>query len=317
MNTSQLQRWITQKFRLRHVELIAEVYECGSILKAAKRLNLTQPAVTKTVKNVETVLNLSLFERTNRGLHPTVYGEIFARHAKIVLAQLRHAAEEMENMRAGYGGRVSVGTLLAASVSLLPEAVTALKRERPTVTVTVAEGTYDLLIPSLMAGDLDIIVGRLPESGRSSRLVYEEFYVEPICLVTRGSHPLARLPEVELQALVDEPWILPSPGTALRQQVEKAFVDARLPLPGNIIESVSILTNRALLRKSDCIGVLPYHVAQDDVEHGLLAILPASLKSMETAVGAITRASISVAPATAALLDCLRARGKNLATSPR
>src|SRR5256885_10700797 len=135
MTSGRLERWIARKFRLRHVELIAALSESRSILKASRRLNLTQPTLSKALQDVEATLGLSLFERTNRGLEPTPYGEIFARHAKIVLAQLRHAAEELESLRAGYSGKVTVGTLLAASASILPDAIARLKSERPGVTI--------------------------------------------------------------------------------------------------------------------------------------------------------------------------------------
>ena len=226
MSSARLERWITRKFRLRHVELIAEVYDCRSILKAARRLNLSQPTVTKALQDIEATLSLPLFERSNRGLKPTPYGEIFARHAKIVLAQLRHAAEELEGLRAGYSGKVSVGTLLAASASILPDAIARLKKERPGVAISVAVGTYDILMPSLLAGDLDMVLGRLPEEGRSSELVYEEFYTEPVCLVTRRGHPLTRKRRLGLRDLVQEPWLMPLPETTLRRQIERAFVEA-------------------------------------------------------------------------------------------
>ncbi len=314
MTSARLERWITRKFRLRHVELIAELHDCRSIIKAARRLSLTQPTVTKALRDVESTLGVKLFERSNRGLEPTAYGEIFARHAKIVLAQLRHAAEELESLRAGYSGKVTVGTLLAASASILPDAIAMLKKQRPAVAISVVVGTYDILMPSLLVGDLDMVLGRLPEEGRSRALVYEEFYAEPICVVARRGHPLARKRRLSLRELANEPWILPLPETALRRQIERAFVEAGAPLPRNVIESVSILTNRALLRKSDCIGVMPYHVALDDVELGLLAILPVKLKSIETPVGAILRAPGKLPPAAAALLDCLRLAGREAPT---
>jgi DNA-binding transcriptional LysR family regulator len=175
-------------------------------------------------------------------------------------------------------------------------------------------GTYDVLMPSLLVGDLDMVLGRLPEEGRSRALVYEEFYAEPICIVTRRGHPLARKRRLSLRDLANEAWLLPLPETALRRQIERAFVDAGAQLPRNVIESVSILTNRALLRKSDCVGVMPYHVALDDVEQGLLAILPVKLKSIETPVGAILRAPGTLPPAAAALLECLRLAGKEAPT---
>ncbi len=314
MTSARLERWITRKFRLRHVELIAELHDCGSILKAARRLSLTQPTVTKALRDVESTLGVRLFERSNRGLEPTAYGEIFARHAKIVLAQLRHAAEELESLRAGYSGKVTVGTLLAASASILPDAIAMLKKQRPAVAISVVVGTYDILMPSLLVGDLDMVLGRLPDEGRSRALVYEEFYAEPICVVARRGHPLARKRRLSLRELANQPWLLPLPETALRRQIERAFVEADAPLPRNVIESVSILTNRALLRKSDCIGVMPYHVALDDVELGLLAILPVKLKSIETPVGAILRAPGKLPPAAAALLDCLRLAGREVPT---
>jgi DNA-binding transcriptional LysR family regulator len=312
MTSARLERWIAHKFRLRHLGLIAELYDCRSILKASKRLSLTQPTVTKALQDVESTLGVRLFERSNRGLEPTPYGEIFARHAKIVLSQLRHAAEELESLRAGYSGRVTVGTLLAAAASILPDAIALLKAQRPGVAISVAVGTYDILMPSLLAGDLDMVLGRLPEEGRSRSLVYEEFYAEPICVVTRRGHPLARKRRLSLRDLANEAWLLPLPETALRRQIERAFLEAGAPLPRNVIESVSILTNRALLRKSDCVGVMPYHVALDDVEQGLLAILPLKLKSIESPVGAILRAPGTLAPAASALLECLRVAGKEV-----
>jgi DNA-binding transcriptional LysR family regulator len=306
MSSAHLERWITRKFRLRHVELIAEVYASRSVLKASRRLNLSQPTVTKALQDIESTLGLKLFQRTNRGIEPTAYGEIFARHAKIVLAQLRHAAEELESLRAGYSGKVTVGTLLAAAASILPDAIALLKKERPGVAISVSVGTYDVLMPALLAGDLDMVLGRLPAQGRSSALLYEEFYAEPVCLVTRRGHPLTRKRRLGLRDLTGEPWVLPLPETDLRRQVERAFVDAGVPLPRNVIESVSTLTNRVLLRKSDSIAVMPYHVALDDVEQGLLAILPVKLKSVDSPVGAILRAPGELPPAATAFLACLR-----------
>jgi DNA-binding transcriptional LysR family regulator len=316
MSSARLERWIGRKFRLRHLELIAEIYDCRSILKASKRLSLTQPTVTKALQDVETTLGLKLFERTNRGIEPTEYGEIFARHAKVLLAQLRHAAEELENLRVGYSGKVTVGTLLAASASILPDAIVLLKKERPGVAISVIVGTYDILMPSLLAGDLDMVLGRLPSEGHSRALVYEEFYAEPSCVVVRRGHPLTRKRRLALRDLTNEPWLLPLPETALHRQIERAFIDAGASLPKNVIESVSILTNRVLLRKSDCIGVMPYHVALDDVEHGLLAILPVKLKSLESPVGVIVRAPGDLPPAASALREYLRAAAKDV-PSPR
>ena len=315
MPSLRLERWIARKLRLRHLEIIAEVYDSRSILKASKRLNVTQPAVTKAVKDIETTLALQLFERTTRGLIPTVYGEIFARHAKTVLAQLRYAAEELENLRIGYSGHVTVGTVLAASASLLPEAVAMLKKERPAVAVTIMDGTYDVLMPALMVGDIDMVLGRLPEMGRLPGLIYEEIHAEPICLAVRKGHPLAARKALTLADLVEEPWVFPVQESSLRRQIEKMFIEATLPLPRNVIASMSTLVNRVLLRKSDCIAILPYHVARDDVEQGLLELLPVKLGGLQTPVGAIIRSPGDLPPAARALMECVKIVGRELNTA--
>ena len=312
MPSLRLERWIARKLRLRHLEIIAEVYDSRSILKASRRLNVTQPAVTKAVKDIEATLALQLFERTTRGLVPTAYGEIFARHAKTVLAQLRYAAEELENLRVGYSGHVTVGTVLAASASLLPEAVAMLKKERPAVAVTIMDGTYDVLMPALMVGDIDLVLGRLPEAGRHAGLIYEEIHAEPICLAVRTGHPLAGRGALSLADLVDQPWVFPVQESSLRRQIEKMFIDEALPLPRNVIASMSVLVNRVLLRKSDCIAILPYHVAHDDVEQGLIELLPVKLGNLQTPVGAIMRAPGDLPPAARALMDCVRLVGREL-----
>lgn len=313
MSLVPLDRRMTRKLRLRHLELIAAIYDFGGILKASQQMNLTQPAVTKSLQDIEETLGLKLFVRSSRGLQPTHYGDVFVRHAKSVLAQLRHSAEELQNLSQGFGGHVTVGTLLAASAGLLPQAIIALKNERPNVAVTVFDGTYDVLIPRLRMGDLDLVLGRLPDGPQSEALAYEEFYAEPTCLVTRKEHPLAGRTRLKLEDIVDEAWLLPVPESHLRRQVERVFAEAKLHLPKNIIESVSALTNRVLLEGSDLVGVMPYHVVRNEVRQGTLVTLPIQLPGTESPVGAMMRAPSDLRPSAAALLDCLRVVGRTMA----
>jgi DNA-binding transcriptional LysR family regulator len=161
-------------------------------------------------------------------------------------------------------------------------------------------------------GDVDLVVGRLPEAGQTHEFIYERFYSEPACLVVRRNHPLAGRKRLILKDLIDEAWLIPVPETALRRQLEKAFESAKTPLPTNIIVSMSTLTNSRLIRKSDCISVLPYQVALDDVQNGLLSILPVKLKGTEAPVGAIMRAPGALPPAAKVLLDCLRRIGQTV-----
>ncbi|WP_397418829.1 LysR substrate-binding domain-containing protein [Phenylobacterium sp.] len=312
MALAPLDRRMTHKLRLRHLELISAIHDYGSVLKASQQMNLTQPAVTKSLQDIEETLGLQLFVRSSRGLVATYYGEVFVRHAKNVLAQIRHSAEELQSLHEGFGGHVTVGTLLAASASLLPGAIIELKKDRPNVAITVFDGTYDVLLPRLRMGDLDLVLGRLPEGPQREGLIHEEFYAERTCLAVRRDHPLTQRKRLTLENLLDEAWLLPVPESHLRRQIERLFAQAKLHLPKNIIESMSALTNRVLLESSDVVGAFPYQVVREEVRQGKLTILPLKLPGTESPVGAIMRSPGDLRPSAAALLEHLRSVGRRL-----
>ncbi len=227
----------------------------------------------------------------------------------MALAQLAHAAEALDDLSHGAGGRVVVGTLLAASAWLLPQAIARLRAERPRVIVEVVEGTNDRLQPMLSRGDLDMVVGRLSEFRHRSGVHQEALYDEAIVILVRPDHPLARRGAVDLRDLQTADWILPPPETTLRRQLEKAFFDAGLDPPRCAVESVSLPTNRRLLRDSDLIGAWPQGVAADDLETGRLTALPVRLTEVLGAVGVSTRGASHLSPAAEALLAALKAVG--------
>ncbi|WP_234899720.1 LysR substrate-binding domain-containing protein [Streptomyces filamentosus] len=181
------------RLKFRHLTLLIAVYECGSVVRAAESLHLTQPAATRTLRELEAVAELPLFVRVPRGMRPTVYGEALVGHARAVVAEVRRAEEHLTGLRQGREGTVTVGTLLAGANVLLPRAVARLKRERPRLTVVVREGTPDVLHPALLGGELDVIVGRMgtaPGEGEGEKVRQRTLYREPIRLAVRAGHPL-------------------------------------------------------------------------------------------------------------------------------
>src|SRR5262245_41858386 len=302
---------VLSRLTLKQLRLVVAVHQHLSILAASRALGMSQPAATRLIKETERSLGCALFLRGNRGVRATDRGEALVRHGKLVLAQLAHAGEELDDLAEGTGGRVAVGTLLAASARLLPAAIAALRRQRPRVAVTVLEGTNDRLVPALAAGDLDFIVGRLPEFRHRDELVHEPLLVEDSCVVVRKHHPLLRRrhpkrSRLTLADLADADWIMPPVETTLRRQVEKAFHDAGLDAPRPAVQSLSVLTNRALLLASDMVGVWPRQVVLDDVRRGLLALLPVALPATAGPIGIARRRSAMLSPAASALCDALK-----------
>ena len=294
---------------IRQLRLVTTIAEVGSMVRAGEAVGMTQPAVTKAVRDLERTFGVALFDRGNRGVTPTIYGEALVRHAQGVLAQVEHAAEEIDDLAHGAGGRVAIGTLLAASAWLLPNAISRLRAERPRVVIDVVEGTNDRLQPMLLRGDLDMVVGRLSEFRHRTGVHQEPIYSEEIAILTKPDHPLARHEHLSLADLQEADWILPPPETTLRRQLEKAFFDAGLDPPRCAVQSVSLLTNRQLLYDSDLIGAWPRGVAADEFAHGRLAPLPVRLDDILWPVGVSTRKQARLSPAAEALLTVLRALG--------
>jgi len=300
---------------IRQLRLLVTVAETGSMVRAGEALGLSQPAVTKSIRDLEADLGVSLFERGNRGVRPTVYGETLVRHAQAALAQLAHAAEALDDLATGAGGRVVVGTLLAASAWLLPGAIAELRAERPRVIVEVVEGANDRLQPMLSRGALDMVVGRLSEFRHRAGVVQRPLYDEAIVILARPGHPLAAGGALTLGDLGSVDWILPPGETTLRRQLEKAFFDAGLDPPRCAVESVSLPTNRRLLRESDLIGAWPQGVAADELETGRLIALPVRLTEILGPVGVTLRGDSPLSPSAEAFLTALErvgARGRGL-----
>jgi len=296
----------TQRLSVKQLRIIAAIEDRGSIREAAESLNITQPTATKALKEAERILGVDLFTRTNRGVVPTPYGTTLSRRARLVLAELRHAGEEIRDLNEGLGGRVVVGTLLAASARLLPEAIARLHAVRPKVSVSVVEGTNDLLIPALRHGELDLVVGRLPVFRGREGVEQEVLYDEATCLVVRPGHPLLSKPDLALSDTLDSLFIMPPPETTLRRQLETAFRDAGLVVPTTTVESVSVLTNLRLTRETDAVSVWPYQVIRGAILEGRVQRLPVKLPAASAPVGVTTRTGAPPSPVATALIAELR-----------
>lgn len=306
MLPASIERHLVSRLKIKHLKLLATVGEQNNIFKASQLLNMAQPAVTKTIRDMENALDLTLFTRSSRGVTPTPYGEVLIKHAKLILAQVRHVSEELVSLHEGVSGHINVGTLLAASPALLPKSVARLKAERSNISVTVTEGTNDMLIPKLLIGEIDVVVGRLPEVQDEEGVDSVALYYEPVSLVVRKGHPLLEKKKLTLKHLVGQSWILPSEGTVLRREIDNAFHAANLSVPSNNVESVSMLTNRTLLMETDMIAVMPDQVLKVYEEVGLLQRLPIAIKTDLGPVGYSVRVGHEYTPAVQFFLQTLR-----------
>jgi DNA-binding transcriptional LysR family regulator len=265
--------------------------------------------VTKIIQELESSFDGALFARSNRGVVPTELGRLLSRRVKSLLGELRYLTEELNEFRHGTAGRVIVGTLISASAYLLPASITLLKRKAPQVVVTVREAPTTTLFPALATGELDIVVGRLPEVelpiANAFPLSHSALFEDPMCVVMGTHHRLDKTVS-SLQDLAGSPWILPSGESPLRQSVERMFRRARMPLPTDVVESLSILTNLGLLMEAPRIGLMPRAAAQQFVRAGLLHTIDIPEAGSFGSIGYSVRSNKDLSPACELFVACLR-----------
>jgi DNA-binding transcriptional LysR family regulator len=304
---------LSRSLKLSQLLIFDRVMETGSILHAANEMRLTQPAVTKVIQELEASFQGALFARSNRGVVPTDLGRVVSRRVKSLLAEFRHMTEELDQFRFGEAGHVVVGTLISASAHLLPMAITHLKARAPNVLVTVREGPTAQLFPALATGELDIVVGRLPEVelplSDAFPLTHHALFDDSLAIVVGAGHEIARAPNASLRDLADMPWILPTAESPLRLAVERMFRAAGLKLPEDLVESLSILTNLGLLLDAPRVAVMPHVAAAQFVRCGLLRILEIRETGSFGTIGFSVRSGKTLSPACEAFIQCLKEVG--------
>jgi len=298
--------FLRARLKTRQLLLLIAISDEGNIHRAAESLRMSQPAASKLLKELEDVLGVTLFERLPRGMRPTWYGEALIRHARIVLASLTQAGSELDALKTGRFGEVSIGTIVGPAVMLLPQAVAIVAREHPDLRVQLAVDSSDVLIERLAQSKLDIVIGRLFETHDKTNLVYERLSDEPVCGMVRLHHPLLTEPDLTLRQLEQAVWIVPPVGSVLRHRFELMFQEAGLGIPARLVETSSLLFMTKMLDQSDFIAVVPTDVAKYYASFGMVAILPIELSCTMDAFGIITRKDWILSPAANAVLSALK-----------
>lgn len=281
---ARIDRFMRSGLRLNHLRLILALDELRSVSRAAAYLNITQPAVSKTLSAIEAGLEVRLFQRTVRGVEPTEYGDCLIRYARDIFGRLSNAREEMLDINEGRVTRIAIGGLPLATVSLLPRFIVRLEAEAAAVTVAVREGTMAALLPHVRTGELDLIVGIVSEKS-GPELNSEILYEDRIVAAVRCAHPLATRRETDWSMLVDYPVVLPPQGSFTRGAIDSLLLQNGVDIAKLQVESASTSTNIGVLQFSNSIGFFAAEIARYYVATGMLSVLPLNITSLTIPVG--------------------------------
>lgn len=277
-----------RRIRIRHLQALEEIVRQGSMKRAAERLFLTQPAISRTLSELEEILGTELLIRGRAGVSLTPQGEFFHGFALNSLAALEQGLSGLKN--AGREGALDlrVGALPSVMARLMPEAVSHLTEIAPEIRLTIADGSHEHLIRLLRAGDLEVVIGRLGAPELMQGLSFTQLYLEEVAIVARPDHPAQAA--TDLRELSEWPMIFPPPWAAIRPLVERFLIAEGIPIPARRIETVSGAFGRIYVQESDAIWFISEGVVAREIAQGRLARLPIATGLTAGPVGMMTRA---------------------------
>ena len=291
---------------LRHLRHFVAVVDAGNLSKAAERVFISQPALTRSVKNLEAIVGAVLLERRPRGMVPTPAGDALYRYARLMLNEATRARAEVRAVQAGARGELAIGMAAMFADHIVDRAVAAICGTGRDVALTVTQGFLEDLVEALRDGRLDVIFSNL-----SNMILPDDVIVEPIididAYVYAGTgHPLVGESGVDKKRLLDQRWaVVDQPH--MRDFLDHYFSADGLATPEFMVRTNSLNLIHSLIVNGGFIGILPEHVMQRRTHRGAFARIDAPGCPVVRKAGLIRRKSMPGRPVVDLFVAELRA----------
>jgi DNA-binding transcriptional LysR family regulator len=290
---------------LRHLRHFVAVVDAGNLSKAAEKVFITQPALTRSIKNLEEILGAELLERRPRGIVPTPAGEALYRYARLMLNEAGRAQAEVRAVQQGAKGELAVGIAAMFADHIVDRAVAAVCGSGRDVALTITQGFFEELVESLRDGRLDVIFSNL-----SSMELPDDVAIEPIIdlhayVYAGADHPLVGQAGLDKHALLKHRWaVVDQPH--MRDFLDYYFVAEGLPTPDYVVRTNSLNLICSLIANGGFLGVLPEHVIRRRVRQGTVKTVDAPGVPIVRKAGLLTRKSMPSRPVVDLFVEELR-----------
>lgn len=299
--------------RLSQVRDFIAVAEAGSLRAAARAVGVSQPAITKSIRQLEEELHVKLLERSGRGAVSTQAGKAFLARARVVQAELRKASEDLQSFQGGAQGSVAFGVAPQVCMLLVPEALQHFRRRHPQARVRIVEGVSTALVELVRNETLDFSVGMRAMHGPGAHMKFKPLFRPQLVVAARKGHPLAAA--TSLRELADSAWLMYYP-LGVGGMLEKAFGEAGAPMPKGIVQCESYATALALLAHTDTLGLLIPQMLQDTYGRQRLQRIAVREAIPSPLLGMFWRADAPLTPAASAMAQAITTTARRLARSP-
>jgi LysR family pca operon transcriptional activator len=282
---------LDSRIKFRHLLCFLEIARHGSFAKAADAVSISQPAISKTLKELEQLLQTRLFERRKQGVELTAAGVRFMRYAGPCVQALRDGVRSLR-MEESQPPLVRVGVLSTVESQLMPEAMALLHERHAALVVSVATGPSAYLLSQLHVGELDVVLGRMTDSPQIQGLLFEHLYSESMTLVVRPGHPLLGQLPGERDLIRHYPLVLPLAGTTIRKHADSLFVQCAMEMSMQRLETLSPTLSRRYVLGSDAIWVAPRDAVRLEIAQAELFELDLGVSEPGGSVGICSNAAI-------------------------
>src|SRR6185437_3239013 len=294
------------RVKFRHLQCFLAVAQFGSVQRAADSLSITQPAVSKTVAELEQILGVKLFERGRHGAAPTREGQLFMPHASACVSALREGVDLLARAEGAAAATLEVGVLPTVAPAVIPPALKRFAALWPRVIVRLATGANPELLERLKAGTIEFAIGRLADPERMVGLGFEQLFTEPLIAVVRAGHPLAKGLGLPAASLKDFPVVLPPFGTLIRQSADSLLNAWGVQPLSAFVEVLSVSTGRALALENGAVWFVPSSAVDYELARGILVRLPLPFAGTGEPVGLIRRSDTQPSPVGRAFIEAVR-----------
>ncbi|EAB9905763.1 LysR family transcriptional regulator [Salmonella enterica subsp. enterica serovar Javiana] len=295
----------SQRIRLRHLHTFVAVAQQGTLGRAAETLNLSQPALSKTLNELEQLTGTRLFERGRLGAQLTVPGEQFLTHAVKVLDALNTAGQALNRKEDASADVVRVGALPTAALGILPAAIGRFHQQQKSTSLQVATMNNTMLLAGLKSGEIDLGIGRISDPELMGGLNYELLFLESLKLVVRPGHPLLQ-ETITLSRVMEWPVVVSPKGTVPRQNAEALLQSQGCKMPAGCIETLSASLSRQLTVDYDYVWFVPSGAVKEDLRQATLVSLPVPTQSAGEPIGILTRVDIPLSTGAQMLIAAIR-----------
>ncbi|KJK24291.1 LysR family transcriptional regulator [Burkholderiaceae bacterium 16] len=310
-----MQSTFRSRVRLRHLHCFVAVAQTQHLGQAGEQLGLSQPAVSKTLTELEALLGARLLERKRSGTDLTELGQRFLRHALRVLEDLDEAADSIGGPGATGRRQIRLGALPSVVPDLLQEAVLAFRATHPEIGLAVQTGMNRTLIDWLKADMLDIVIGRMDNPAVMEGLWFEMLSAEPLLLAVRKGHALAAAPP-SLADVMAFPLVVPAQGSVPRHSAESLLARHGFVLPTGVLETSDAYLGQLTALQSDAVWLAPRCAMRQALEDGELVLLPISGQGSEEPVGLLRQGGRELDEAAEGFVHDLRERAAARSRGP-